>query len=159
MVYLGAQFEVDVYGLLGQSPDMQTNLVADLPRVAAVTDPNLVNSGGTSESATSLFGNSDNNAGISTLSTTPGQNSAPVAINPPVVNNPTLPSRGPAATPQQDIEPLKAALAQLAQDKTHFADNTQHAQSLNSDQGAATSGFHRTALDNVFAGLDNSGEW
>src|SRR5262249_55511253 len=46
MVYLGTQFEVDAYGLLPQSPGkaqqgtvLQTNLVSDLPGVAAVTDP------------------------------------------------------------------------------------------------------------------------
>jgi len=54
MVYLGTQFEVDAYGLLPQSTAsgngqqgnvLQTNLVSDLPGVAAVTDPNLVTPG------------------------------------------------------------------------------------------------------------------
>jgi uncharacterized protein (TIGR03118 family) len=97
-VYLGEQFEVDVYGLLPQSPGqgqaqqmdvLQTNLVSDLPGVAAVTDPNLVNPWGISESATSPFWISDNNAGVSTLYNTPGQNGAPIAINPLVVSIPT----------------------------------------------------------------------
>src|SRR5205085_5354195 len=96
MVYLGTQFEVDVYGLLPQSPGsgkqgtvLQTNLVSDLPGVAAVTDPNLVNPWGISESATSPFWISDNNSGVSTLYNTPGQNGAPIAINPLVVSIPT----------------------------------------------------------------------
>jgi len=87
-VYLGTQFEVDVYGLLKQSPGsgqsqgnvLQTNLVSDPPRCAAVTDPNLVNTlGAISESATSPFWISDNGAGVSTLYNTPGQNGAPIA--------------------------------------------------------------------------------
>ncbi|HEV3084358.1 MAG TPA: TIGR03118 family protein, partial [Gemmataceae bacterium] len=99
MVYLGTQFEVDVYGLLSQSPGqaqqgnvLQTNLVSDLPGVAAVTDPHLVNPWGISESATSPFWISDNNAGVSTLYNTPGQNGAPIAINPLVVSIPTPPN-------------------------------------------------------------------
>ena len=46
---------------------LQTNLVSDLPGVAAVQDPNLVNAWGISESASSPFWISDNNAGVSTL--------------------------------------------------------------------------------------------
>jgi uncharacterized protein (TIGR03118 family) len=59
--------------------------------VAAVTDPHLVNPWGISESATSPFWISDNNAGVSTLYNTPGQNGAPIAINPLVVSIPTPP--------------------------------------------------------------------
>src|SRR5712664_3634386 len=70
---------------------LQTNLVSDLPGVAAVTDPHLVNPWGISESATSPFWISDNNAGVSTLYNTPGQNGAPIAINPLVVSIPTPP--------------------------------------------------------------------
>ncbi len=46
---------------------LQTNLVSDLPGVAQKTDPNLVNPWGISESPTSPFWISDNNAGVSTL--------------------------------------------------------------------------------------------
>jgi uncharacterized protein (TIGR03118 family) len=46
---------------------LQTNLVSDLPGVAAHTDPNLVNPWGISESGGSPFWISDNNAGVSTL--------------------------------------------------------------------------------------------
>ena len=42
---------------------LQTNLVSDLPGAAAVTDPNLVNAWGISESSGSPFWISDNNAG------------------------------------------------------------------------------------------------
>src|SRR5262249_11326881 len=65
------------------------NLVSDLPGVAQFQDPNLVNPWGISESATSPFWLSDNNAGVSTLYNTPGQNGAPIAINPLVVSIPT----------------------------------------------------------------------
>ncbi len=46
---------------------LQTNLVSDLPGVAAVTDPNLVNPWGISESSGSPFWISDNGANVSTL--------------------------------------------------------------------------------------------
>jgi uncharacterized protein (TIGR03118 family) len=46
---------------------LQTNLVSDLPGVAAHLDPNLVNPWGISESSGSPFWISDNNAGVSTL--------------------------------------------------------------------------------------------
>jgi hypothetical protein len=144
MVYLGGQFEVDVYGLLGQSPDMsaenvpQTNLVSEPPRVAAVTDPNPINLPGISESATSPFGISDNNAGAAALYTTPGQHLLPLL---------------------NDISIQAPALAHLAQDESAFANYTQDDQSPDPNHDAAISGFHRTALDNVFAGLGSSAEW
>jgi uncharacterized protein (TIGR03118 family) len=68
---------------------LQTNLVSDLPGVAATTDPNLVNAWGISESPASPFWISDNNSGLTTLYQVPGANSAPVSINPLVVNIPT----------------------------------------------------------------------
>src|ERR1700682_4430076 len=70
---------------------LQTNLVSDLPGVAQVTDPHLVNPWGISESPTTPFWISDNNAGVSTLYNTLGQNGAPIAINPLVVSIPTPP--------------------------------------------------------------------
>jgi uncharacterized protein (TIGR03118 family) len=51
---------------------LQTNLVSDLPGVAAVQDPNLVNPWGISESGGSPFWISDNNAGVTTLYNTQG---------------------------------------------------------------------------------------
>jgi uncharacterized protein (TIGR03118 family) len=68
---------------------LQTNLVSDLPGVAAVTDPNLVNAWGISESSGSPFWVSDNNSGLTTLYQVPGAGSTPVSINPLVVNIPT----------------------------------------------------------------------
>jgi len=65
---------------------LQTNLVSDLPGVAAVTDPNLVNPWGISSSATSPFWISDNGAGVSTLYQVPGANNTEVSINPLVVS-------------------------------------------------------------------------
>jgi uncharacterized protein (TIGR03118 family) len=46
---------------------LQTNIVSDLPGVAQVQDPNLVNPWGLSSSTGSPFWVSDNNAGVSTL--------------------------------------------------------------------------------------------
>jgi uncharacterized protein (TIGR03118 family) len=68
---------------------LQTNLVSDLPGAAAVTDPNLVNAWGISESAGSPFWVSDNGSGLSTLYTVPGANNTPVSINSLVVSIPT----------------------------------------------------------------------
>jgi uncharacterized protein (TIGR03118 family) len=68
---------------------LQTNLVSDLPGVAAATDPNLVNPWGISESGGSPFWISDNNSGLSTLYNVPGAGSTPVSINPLAVNIPT----------------------------------------------------------------------
>ncbi len=66
---------------------LQTNLVSDLPGVAATTDPNLVNAWGISESSGSPFWISDNNAGLTTLYNV--LTSTSVTINPLVVNIPT----------------------------------------------------------------------
>ncbi|MBV8943523.1 MAG: hypothetical protein JO240_17500, partial [Solirubrobacterales bacterium] len=68
---------------------LQTNLVSDLPGVAAVTDGNLVNPWGISESATSPFWISDNGAGLATLYNVPGAGNTPVSINPLAVSIPT----------------------------------------------------------------------
>jgi uncharacterized protein (TIGR03118 family) len=68
---------------------LQTNLVSDLPGVAAVTDPNLVNSWGISESPGSPFWISDNNSGVATLYTVPGAAGAPVTTSLLVVSIPT----------------------------------------------------------------------
>jgi uncharacterized protein (TIGR03118 family) len=51
---------------------LQTNLVSDLPGVAANQDPDLVNPWGIAESAGSPFWVSDNGAGLSTLYNTAG---------------------------------------------------------------------------------------
>ena len=50
----------------------QTNLVSDLPGVARVTDPNLVNSWGIVHGPTTPFWIADNGTGVSTLYTGAG---------------------------------------------------------------------------------------
>ena len=50
----------------------QTNLVSDIPGLAKITDPSLVNSWGISESSSSPFWISDNGTGLSTLYAVPG---------------------------------------------------------------------------------------
>jgi uncharacterized protein (TIGR03118 family) len=67
---------------------LQTNLVSDLPGVAAVTDPNLQNPWGISESTGSPFWISDNNSGLATLYTV-SATTTPVSVSPLVVNIPT----------------------------------------------------------------------
>lgn len=63
----------------------QTNLVSDLPGVAAVQDPNLQNPWGVSESATSPLWISDQNAGVATLYTVTGLSATPAGGTPPLV--------------------------------------------------------------------------
>ena len=69
---------------------LQTNLVSDLPGVAQVQDPHLVNPWGLTESGSGVFWISDNNAGVATLYNDPA-NQADQAfnINPLVVSIPT----------------------------------------------------------------------
>jgi uncharacterized protein (TIGR03118 family) len=68
----------------------QQNLVSDIPGLAAVTDPNLVNPWGLSDSGTSPWWISDNGSGKSTLYN--GNTGAPQALVvtiPPVSSSPT----------------------------------------------------------------------
>jgi uncharacterized protein (TIGR03118 family) len=68
---------------------LQTNLVSDLPGVAAVQDPNLVNPWGISESSGSPFWISDNNAGVASIYNVPGANKTAVSISSLAVNIPS----------------------------------------------------------------------
>jgi len=67
----------------------QTNLVSDLPGVAQVLDPNLVNPWGISENSSGPFWVSDNNAGVASLYNVPGAGNTPVSINSLVVSIPS----------------------------------------------------------------------
>ncbi len=71
---------------------VQTNLVSDLPGVAAATDPNLINPWGISASATSPMWIADNGTGVSTL-----YNGAGTAI--PLVVTIPPPAGGTGAAP------------------------------------------------------------
>jgi uncharacterized protein (TIGR03118 family) len=66
----------------------QTNLVSDLPGMAAITDPNLVNPWGLVAGPTTPIWSNDNGAGVSTLYNGAVNGSAP-AIVPLVVRVPT----------------------------------------------------------------------
>jgi uncharacterized protein (TIGR03118 family) len=74
---------------------LQTNLVSDLPGVARVTDPNLVNPWGLAYSPSGPFWVSDNNAGASTLYD--GQGQLQPFASPLVVSIPG-PAGGPAGS-------------------------------------------------------------
>src|SRR4249920_1893373 len=65
----------------------QTNLVSDLPGVALIQDPDLVNPWGISMSATSPFWVANNGSGTSTLYAGDA-NGNPLVKNPLVVNIP-----------------------------------------------------------------------
>ena len=65
---------------------LQTNLVSDLPGLARVTDPNLVNPWGLSAAPTGPFWVSDNGTGVSTLYDSQGQarpSSSPLVVSIP----------------------------------------------------------------------------
>jgi uncharacterized protein (TIGR03118 family) len=71
----------------------QTNLVSDIPGIAANTDPQLVNPWGVSFSPTSPFWVSDNGAGVSTLYDGTGAKQGLVVTVPgPLVNMPSAPT-------------------------------------------------------------------
>jgi uncharacterized protein (TIGR03118 family) len=67
---------------------LQTNLVSDIPGMAAVFDPNLQNPWGITASATSDFWISDNGSGVSTLYNGQGQPSTLVVTIPPPTSLP-----------------------------------------------------------------------
>ena len=75
----------------------QTNLVSDMPGVAPVTDPNLVNPWGLSRSSTSPWWVSDNGVGVATLYSGAG------AIVPLVVTIPPSDPSTPPGTPTGTI--------------------------------------------------------
>ena len=80
---------------------VQTNLVSDIPGVAAHTDPNLSNPWGISSSATSPFWVSDNKTGVSTLYNGNGE---PFPLqNPLVVNIPPPGGGTPPAAPTGQV--------------------------------------------------------
>ena len=66
----------------------QTNLVSDVPGLAPVTDPNLVNAWGLSRSGTSPWWVADNGTGVSTLYTGLGVKAALTVTVPPAAGLP-----------------------------------------------------------------------
>jgi uncharacterized protein (TIGR03118 family) len=76
---------------------LQTNLVSDLPGVAKVLDPNLVNPWGIAESGGSAFWISDNNSGLSTLYNTAGTPQT-LVVSIPTPGDPTGASGAPTGT-------------------------------------------------------------
>src|SRR5271166_2121768 len=71
------------------APYFQKNLVSDLPGLALVTDPDLQNPWGVSESSTSPLWVSDQHADVSTLYTIHGLSATTVPL---VVSIPTQPT-------------------------------------------------------------------
>ena len=66
-----AAVAIPVATSVGATPNQyqQTNLISDIPGVARITDPNLVNPWGQSASSTSPLWVADNGADVSTLYT------------------------------------------------------------------------------------------
>jgi uncharacterized protein (TIGR03118 family) len=92
-----------IHAATAQGFYQQTNLVSDLPGVAAVTDPRLVNAWGMSHSAASPWWISDNGTGVSTLyngSGTPFPPGSPLVVTiPPPLGSPA----GTIATPTGNV--------------------------------------------------------
>ncbi len=95
---------LEVRAVMSSTNVLQTNLVSDLPGVAAVTDPNLINPWGISESGGSAFWISDNNAGLTTLYDTNAQGTTVNDPGLPLVGIPGVPVPGQAA-PTQPSDP------------------------------------------------------
>jgi hypothetical protein len=83
---------------------IQTNLVSDIPGLATITDPSLVNPWGSSHSATSPFWISNQGTNTSTLYAVTGSlnttGSLNVIKNPLTVAIPTTPPGGPPKDPK-----------------------------------------------------------
>jgi uncharacterized protein (TIGR03118 family) len=71
---------------------VQTNLVSDIPGLAAHTDPNLVNPWGIAETATSPFWIADNGSGVTTLYNTSGTPQSLVVTLPAPGGGPSAPT-------------------------------------------------------------------
>ena len=69
----------------------QTNLVSDVPGLAAVTDPNLKNPWGVSFTPTSPFWVSDQVTGLATLYSSAG-NIVPLVVSIPAISSPSGPT-------------------------------------------------------------------
>ncbi len=67
----------------------QTNLVSDIPGLASITDPNLINPWGISFSSTSPFWVSDNGTGVATLYNGAGRPVARLVVTIPGCGQPT----------------------------------------------------------------------
>ena len=102
-----------------QNAFVQTNLVSNLPGMAAVTDTNLVNPWGISFSATSPFWIADNGPGLSTVyNSTGGVQSLVVTIPPPAGQS------GPAA-PSGTIANSVAGFLGTSNATAHFLFSTE----------------------------------
>ncbi len=102
-----------------QNAFVQSNLVSNLPGMAAVTDTNLVNPWGLSFSATSPFWVADNGSGLSTLYNSTGGVQGLVVTIPPPAGQP-----GPAA-PSGTIANSVAGFLATGTTTAHFLFSTE----------------------------------
>ncbi len=94
---------------------VQTNLVSDIPGLAAITDANLVNPWGLSASATSPWWVSDNGTGVSTLYN--GNTGAPQAL---VVTIPPPAGASPPSSPTGQVFNSTASDFKVNSAKSNF---------------------------------------
>ena len=88
IILMGSGFLASVAPAAAGSKFAQTNLVSDIPGLAQVWDPNLVNAWGISESPSSPFWISDNGTGLTTLYSVPPSGPPSASIVPLVVTIP-----------------------------------------------------------------------
>jgi len=124
-----------------------TNLVADVPGVAANTDPNLVNPWGISFSTTSPFWISDNGTGLSTLYNGTG------ATIPLVVTIPTPPGGAPPSKPTGTVYNTTTEFAVTGNGVTAAA-----AFLFATEDGTISGWAPSVDLHNAILAVDNSGK-
>jgi uncharacterized protein (TIGR03118 family) len=120
---------------------VQTNLVSDLPGVAKVTDPNLVNPWGIASSPTSPFWVSDNGTGLATLYNGAGTPNALVVTIPPPAGG------SPPAAPTGVVFNSTAGFA-----GTHFIFATEDG-TISAWTGGTSAVLQREIPDAVYKGL------
>jgi uncharacterized protein (TIGR03118 family) len=92
-VSVGLGLSASIANATVMAPYFQTNLVSDISGLAPVTDPNLQNPWGVSESAVSPLWISDQAANVATLYTVNGLTATPAGGTPPlVVSIPVMPT-------------------------------------------------------------------
>ena len=137
-------------GVLAGATYLQSNLVSDLPGMAAVLDSNLVNPWGISFSATSPFWIADNGTGLSTLYNRTGAIQALVVTIPPPTGQP-----GPA-TPTGTIANSVAGFWGTGTATAHFIFSTEDGTiSAWSSGTAAVLKVDYSSSNAVFKGLAN----
>jgi uncharacterized protein (TIGR03118 family) len=131
---------------------LQTNLVSDLPGVAKVMDANLVNPWGISESASSPFWVSDNNAGVSTLYNSAGTPQSLVVSIPAPAGAPA----GSAGTPTGTVFNITTLLSSPGFNVTEGAKTSPAVFLFATEDGTIAGWSPKVDATNAVIAVDNS---